>query len=208
MKTLPMTDPSAIEPAAAGDARAAADLIHQTDPGVWGYLFRDDRDAFDRFATGLWERPDNNFSFTESVVVRSKGEPVALEMGYRGDVELELRQRMRAEAIGFLPEEDVEPLLAQARDIDYLAPQIPADAYYVHFLSVRPDHQGTGLGRLLLDNVRQRAGRLGCGEVHLDVYTDNPAVSLYRAFGFRIAVESRFPHKPGLPAHYRMVCAL
>lgn len=198
-------DRSAIVPAGAGEARAAAALIHQTDPGVWDYLFRADRAAYDRFAMGLWARPGNNFSFTETVVVRDRGEPVALEMGYRGDVELALRQRMRAEATAFLPEQDLEPLLIQARDIDYLAPHIPGSAYYVHFLSVRPDRQGSGLGRLLLENVWRRADRLGCDEVHLDVYTDNPAVDLYRAFGFRVAVESRFPHKPGLPAHYRMV---
>lgn len=202
------TEQPAIQPAQARDARAAVDLIHQTDPGVWDYLFRNDREAFDRFAIGLWQRPDNNFSFTESVVVRDRDEPIALEMGYRGDAELALRLRMRAEAVAFLPEADIGPLLVQAEDIDYLAPHIPADAYYVHFLSVRPDRQGAGLGRALLDNVRRRAERLGCGEIHLDVYIDNPAVALYRAFGFRVAVESRFPHKPGLPAHYRMVRAL
>lgn len=189
------------------DAAAAAELIYRTDPGVWDYLFRGDRAAFDRFATGLWERPDNNFSHSESVMVRDDdGSAIALEMGYRGGaVEFELRRAMRAAATELLPEADLAALLEQARDIDYLAPYIPDDAYYLHFLSVLPEARGRGLGGELLHRAFERAADLGCDSVHLDVYTTNPAVALYRAHGFRIAVESRFPHKDGLPPHYRMV---
>lgn len=196
-----------LAPAEAADAAAAVDLVYRTDPGVWDYLFRGDRRAFDRFAAGLWERPDNNFSYSESVVARDEaGAAVALEMGYRGGaVELELRRAMLAAAAEFLPEADLSPLLEQARDIDYLAPYIPDAAYYLHFLSVRPDARGQGLGGDLLKHVYERARKLGCDSIHLDVYTTNPAVSLYRAHGFRIAVESRFPDKDGLPPHYRMV---
>lgn len=53
--------------------------------------------------------------------------------------------------------------------------------------------------------LAMRARGLGCDSIHLDVYTTNPAVGLYRAHGFRVAVESRFPEKEGLPPHFRMV---
>ncbi len=61
------------------------------------------------------------------------------------------------------------------------------------------------MGGSLLKNVYERARGLHCVSVHLDVYTTNSAVALYRAHGFRVAVESRFPQKEGLPPHYRMV---
>lgn len=41
--------------------------------------------------------------------------------------------------------------------------------------------------------------------IHLDVFVENPDVDLYKAFGFRIVIETRFPSKEGQPAHYRMV---
>lgn len=194
-------------PAEAADAAEAAELIYSTDPGVWDYLFRGDRASFDRFAVGLWALPGNSFSHSESVVVRDDtGTVVAMEMGYRGgDVEFELRLAMRAAATAILPEVELVPLLEQAEDIDYLAPYIPPEAYYVHFLSVRPDARDQGLGGRLLENVCQRARGLDCDSIHLDVYTTNSAVALYRAHGFRVAVESRFPDKEGLPAHFRMV---
>ncbi len=189
-------------PTAASDA---ADLVFQTDPGVWNYLFRADRSAFHRFATGLWIRPGNSFSHSEAVAVVEGGRLLALEMGYRGDREPLLRRAMRDAVMGFMPRADLEPLLDQAEDIDYLTPYIPEDGYYVHFLSVTPQRQGHGLGRRLLANVVRRAERLECSSVHLDVYRDNPAVALYAANGFRIALETRFPRKVGLPPHYRMI---
>lgn len=121
---------------------------------------------------------------------------------------LGLRRAMQAAAAELMPETELVPLLEQAEDIDYLAPDIPDDTYYVHFLSGRPDARDRGLGGGLLDNVYRRAADLGCDCVHLDVYTSNTAVALYRAHGFRVAVESRFPDKPGLPPHFRMVKAL
>ena len=42
MAAVSTADRGAIVPAGAGEARAAAALIHQTDPGVWDYLFRGD----------------------------------------------------------------------------------------------------------------------------------------------------------------------
>ncbi len=199
MSTLEIVDAG---PAAESDA---ASLIFQTDPGVWNYLFRGNRRAFDRFAAGLWARPGNSFSHSEAVTVVEDGRLLALEIGYRGDREPMLRAAMREAVMGFLPRADLEPLLEQAEDIDYLTPYIPDDGYYVHFLSVIPQRQGRGLGRRLLANVLRRAEHLKCSAVHLDVYSANPAVALYAANGFRIAVETRFPRKTGMPPHYRMI---
>lgn len=191
--------------AAAERDHEAARLIHHTDPGVWHYLFDGERDAYDAFARGLWRLAGNSFSHSETVAVTGSDTMLALEMGYPGAAEPALRQAMNRAARDFLPERWARPLLERARDIDYLTPYLPPDCYYIHFLSVQPQARGRGLGRRLLHNSFERAREHGCRSVHLDVYCDNPAVDLYRGFGFRIVVRTAFPGKSGLPDHYRMV---
>ncbi len=196
-----------IEKAGPSHAGKAASLIYQTDPGVWDYLFDANREACDRFVSGLWQLEANTYAHSEAVVLRDGDDEAicGLELGYAGASELALRERMEEAVGGFLPERELIALVERAVDIDYLTPHLPAQAYYLHFLSVDPACQGRGLGRVLLENCFRRAADLDCRWVHLDVFTDNPAVGLYRAFGFRIVVETRFPGKEGLPPHYRMV---
>ena len=51
-------------------------------------------------------------------------------------------------------------------------------------LAVAPDHQGRGIGRLLLDEFVDRARAAGASRVHLEVRDGNPAVAMYRARRF------------------------
>ena len=64
----------------------------------------------------------------------------------------------------------------------------------VQTMAVRPDRQGRGLGRRLLDALLAEADRRGCAEVFLEVRPDNaPARTLYAARGFtEIAVRPRY----------------
>lgn len=184
-----------------------AELIYQTDPGVWNYLFPS-KELFNRFANKLWSGTSNNFSASEAVAISSDEKIIALEMGYRGDQELALRQQMQAELLNIFNENETLALLPTSEHIDYLTAYIPADAYYLHFLSVSNKHQGKGYGAKLITNACDRARQLDCTSMHLDVYTDNPAISLYLANDFKILVETCFPNKANLPPHYRMVKSL
>ena len=52
-------------------------------------------------------------------------------------------------------------------------------------MSVRPEHQGKGLGGMLVDEALSRAFEMGVVRVELEVYEDNvPAVRLYESRGF------------------------
>jgi len=60
-------------------------------------------------------------------------------------------------------------------------------------LAVRPDTQGVGLGRGLLDACLHAAGRRGATTMLLEVRSDNePAKGMYEKFGFEV-IASR-PH--------------
>ena len=55
----------------------------------------------------------------------------------------------------------------------------------VHDLAVLPDYRGRGIGRALLAAVEDRARKLGCCKLTLEVQSDNaPARALYRSAGF------------------------
>lgn len=57
---------------------------------------------------------------------------------------------------------------------------------HVEQVSVRPDHQGAGIGRALLDRVRTWASGAGMRAVTLTTFTDVPwNAPLYRHLGFR-----------------------
>jgi ribosomal protein S18 acetylase RimI-like enzyme len=56
---------------------------------------------------------------------------------------------------------------------------------WVNYLAVDPEHQGAGLGRLLMDEVERHLSVLGCPKVNLQVRTANErAVSFYEHLGY------------------------
>lgn len=68
----------------------------------------------------------------------------------------------------------------------------------VQTIAVAPAAQGTGLGRLLLDALVDRAAQQGATSVLLEVRADNiAAIALYRRAGFeRISLRRRY-YQPG-----------
>jgi ribosomal protein S18 acetylase RimI-like enzyme len=56
----------------------------------------------------------------------------------------------------------------------------------IHDIAVRPAARGKGVGRKLLDAVRDEAQTLGCCKVTLEVRSDNArAMGLYKSAGFK-----------------------
>jgi ribosomal-protein-alanine N-acetyltransferase len=75
-----------------------------------------------------------------------------------------------------------------------------ADLAEVQTIGVRPDRQGRGIGRALLDDLIAAAGDR---RILLDVRTDNvPALSLYSSVGFtRIGLRRRYYQPSGADAY-------
>ena len=72
----------------------------------------------------------------------------------------------------------------------------PEDAW-VQNIAVRRDHQGRGLGALLLDELLGEAARRGCNRVALEVRADNAhAQRLYARRGFEAVGVRRNYYQP------------
>jgi len=54
----------------------------------------------------------------------------------------------------------------------------------IHDLVVEPEWRGLGIGEKLLDRVQEKAQKLDCCRMTLEVRDDNPAKWLYERFGF------------------------
>jgi ribosomal protein S18 acetylase RimI-like enzyme len=58
---------------------------------------------------------------------------------------------------------------------------------WVNYLAVRPDHQGTGLGRRLMAEAETRLAALGCPKVNLQVRATNTgAIGFYERLGYAV----------------------
>jgi GNAT superfamily N-acetyltransferase len=89
--------------------------------------------------------------------------------------------------------------------------------YYIDTLAVRPDCQGEGLGSRLLDFFihEMLKGGVSCFVLRTTLHPDNPAIKLYRKFGFEPLVdrESRMPvtqmvEQKRLPHHPKWDCRI
>lgn len=95
----------------------------------------------------------------------------------------------RSQCAGILPMAGVSLMLAHdngRRDpIGFSLFRTVAGEAELLLLAVAPDHQGTGIGRLLLEQFVDCARASGASRVHLEVRDGNPAVQMYRLAGFR-----------------------
>ena len=106
----------------------------------------------------------------------------------------------RSQCAGILPMSGVSLRLAQrgAGPADgFSLMRVAADEAELLLIAVRPEAQGQGLGRALLDDFIANARAGGAERLHLEVRDGNPAVALYRARGFVPAGRRRNYYKGG-----------
>jgi GNAT superfamily N-acetyltransferase len=75
--------------------------------------------------------------------------------------------------------------------VGYAVVEVVDDCAHVEQVSVRPDHQGRGVGRALLDRVQSWATSTGLAGVTLTTFADVPWNGpLYEHLGFRVLAEA------------------
>nr|WP_294847320.1 ribosomal protein S18-alanine N-acetyltransferase [uncultured Sphingomonas sp.] len=94
----------------------------------------------------------------------------------------------RSQCAGILPMHGVRMSVADEAGavVGFSLMRAVLDESELLLIAVSPDHQGRGIGRLLLDDFLMQASSAGARHLHLEVRDGNPAVSLYLRAGFRI----------------------
>jgi ribosomal-protein-alanine N-acetyltransferase len=97
----------------------------------------------------------------------------------------------RSQCAGILPMTGVALMLARdsgaPEPLGFALFRTVAGESELLLLAVAPEHQGRGIGRMLLDEFVERARSAGARRVHLEVRDGNPAVGMYRRAGFEPA---------------------
>ena len=186
------------------------ELAHATGPSTYDYQFGS-RAVFDRLVGDSWLAEGTLFGYDETTVALDGDDLLGIEIGFAGP-EFEHRKKtlrpLWSPIIedGVVTHDELAELGRRTYLAGYLNVVIPASAYYVHALSVRPELHGQGIGAALMKDAIDRAADEGYRVVHLDVLSDNPAVKFYEAFGFEVLAQTvaPIPHSHGVPMEQRM----
>ena len=199
-----------LEPATRGQALAAAPLMYDTDPHLFGYFFGGDQELALRYFAAQWRQERSLFSFRYCTVAVARRTLLGIELGYDAKTQADVFQDTGRHAAQILTPEQMAHLRAAVSYIPFLVPPVPADAYYVLHLASAPSVRGRGVGARLLMAAFDRARRNGYRVCQLDVTSDNPAVRFYERMGMEILSESRVVplQQHGIASHYRMIKTL
>lgn len=162
------------------DIKRVADLIVSAQRGDGGDSRKSHRMVMDLIRAG------SNFIGHENIHFSSAGEDITgLTIGYRGRGKDELRTLLRL-LISLRLSEFASYLSFTANLIHGgFTPEIEDNEYYLSVLAVDERFRRKGIGSLLLDHTIRTAKDNDCKSVVLDVEDSNePAISLYRKFGF------------------------
>lgn len=187
-----------------------AELVYSSGPPTYDYQFVT-RTAFDRLIGDSWLTEGTLCGYDEATVALDGDNLLGIEIGYAGPEFDRRKKTLRPLWQTIIDDGDVSHSeLAEIARRSYLASYlnaaIPASAYYVHALAVRPELHGQGIGAALMKDAIDRAADEGYRVVHLDVLSDNPAVKFYEAFGFEVLAQTiaPIPHSHGVPMEQRM----
>ncbi|MFP6746615.1 MAG: GNAT family N-acetyltransferase [Alphaproteobacteria bacterium] len=191
-------------------ALAAAHLLWDSSAHFLGYLYDGDQSRGFEDLRFHWLRPGGLLSHRHAFLATGTSDNeihgLALAMGgdqKRGEAEL-TGQHMAALAT----ERVIPDFFERLEALNEFHPEVPGQALYLQNIAVRGTERGKGLGDRLFHTMVELAREGGYGALHLDVVSDNPAVSFYRRHGMEILTETdvrELREKHGQPSRYRMV---
>ncbi|WP_192579213.1 GNAT family N-acetyltransferase [Dyadobacter aurulentus] len=170
-----------IRPATPEDAGAVAPLLILAMGHIAGIFARSNNhaDAIP-FFHHFFETGNNQYGYDNTLVFEDETGIVGSVTGYDGALLHQLRKPVldliRETQPDFNPSDETE-----------------AGEYYIDCVNVRPDHQGRGIGKKLIQAFCEKAASSGYARVGLIVDQVNPeAKRLYEKLGFKIVGERDF----------------
>ena len=197
-----------LKPAAPDSHDIAWQLIYDTHPYLFDYLFNNDRHLMQSCLSDWWQRPEGWFSHAACTTAIYEGTLVGIEIGFARS---ELQKNTRPTFT--IAEQTMKPAAAHhfsnafRNYVPYLFPFVPGDAYYIQSLATVAEIRGQGIGELLLNNAFTRASEKGLKSCQLDVLSDSVAVNFYKQMEMEVIAITRGPYLEknyGISMHYRM----
>ena len=194
-------------PASAAEPVRMAEWMVETGPEIFSYIF-DGHDNAVRQLASHWEQPRGMFSHCHGTWAMHDETVIGLELGFTDAVKTDHREDTGMKFYTDLGPEDFNAQVARSMRVGPLMPDIPEDCYYVQHLVTAREVRGSGAGKALLQRAFETAKAAGHAAVHLDVMTNNPAQSFYRAMAMDPTLEIHLPmlrESIAMPGCIRMV---
>lgn len=187
-----------LQPGTPEQGEVAAQLIYQSDPAYFDFLFGAQRAHV--ALCGLWQQDDLYYACQRAQVWQKEGQLLGLVFHHAtGAVE-----HPQANVI--------DPGMAERLAmLTRLFPPLPDHAWYLQTLTIAAASRRQGLGLCLVQAVVRQARNQGAQMLLVDVDTGNPAaVHFYQSQGFFLQQETLVAELLpfNLPASWRMVLPL
>jgi len=202
-----LTENVKLSPADPDQVAFVPDLVFETNPALWSYVFFGQRSAFNQYIIELWPRKGNHLSHDIATAAIADHELIGIERGYSGAKKNSIEVKT-AEALKIIYDDNMlRKLNNNLKKMIYITPYIPKSAYYLQSLSVASAGQNLGIGKLLLENVFNKARKKGLKSVHLDIYAENSAIGFYENMGMKLCVNTQITElvAHGIKTQCRMV---
>ncbi|WP_206213988.1 ribosomal protein S18-alanine N-acetyltransferase [Corynebacterium qintianiae] len=106
--------------------------------------------------------------------------------------------------VGAFENTGAEEILVGYAGLAMLGPRDDPE-FEVHTIGVAREHQGRGIGRVLMDQLVHTADVMN-GPMFLEVRTDNaPAIGLYESYGFHVLATRKAYYQPSGADAYSMM---
>ena len=195
-------------------ALAAAHLLWDSSPEFLGHFYDGNQPRGFTDLQDHWLQPGGLLSHHHALIAVpapfsiSGGEIFGLALAMGGD-HMDRQGDITTTHMATLETDKAIPDFFKRLDVlSYFHPVIPPYAFYLQNIAVRGNLRGGGMGEKLFQAIVARAREKRYTALHLDVVSDNPAVSFYRRNGMEVLSETDLP---GLkrnytqPSRYRMV---
>ena len=198
--------------ASPSDAAALSELIYDSGPDAWEYVFTTRTKHAKEFAKYALEHHGGEFGYDCHTVVEYNGKIVGIGAEYSGQNAFSFMWNGARQILSFYPFPTSLVVMVRGLQAESVMKLPKKDVHYIGHLAIDPDYRGLGIGEKLVEYHVENAKKLQREKIELDVAETNPrAKKLYEKLGFAMVgkVRSKIWRKIGknwirIPNHFRL----
>lgn len=199
-------------PAVATDATLLSELIYDSGPDAWEYVFTTRRKHAKEFARYALMHERGEFGYGCHTVVELDGKIVGIGAEYSGESAFSFLWNGAKQILSFYPLPTALVVMVRGLQAESVMKLPKKRVGYIAHLAIDPECRGMGIGEQLVEHLMEQARANKRKKIELDVAETNPrAKKLYERIGFRLVtkVKSKIQRKIGktkirIPSHYRL----
>jgi ribosomal protein S18 acetylase RimI-like enzyme len=199
-------------PATAEDAAILAEIIYDSGPDAWEYVFTSRKKHAKEFARFALTHEHGEFGYGCHTVVEYDGKIIGIGAEYSGENAFSFTWNGAKQILAFYPFPTSLVVMVRGLQAESIMKLPRKKVHYIGHLAIDPAYRGMGFGEKLVAYHMENAKKFQREKIELDVAETNPrAKKLYEKIGFKLVqkVNSKIRRKIGntkirIPSHFRL----